>query len=112
MRMRALWWLLKLAARTATRIRNASQPAAAVADVMGAQLDTEEAPPRAALSDFVDADQSDIYAKTFCGQCGAAPGGTKRRCGACLKLLERVYREVHGDGVERALAELAREGEL
>lgn len=107
--MRAVWWLLKLAARTSTRVRAMIQPTADVAEAA-----------RANLKDFIEKNPelgpslhelAAAYQRTFCGRCGAGPQKPAPRCSACVELLERVTGELHND--ERArLAELVKGGRL
>jgi hypothetical protein len=127
--MRAVWWLLKLAARTATRLARALGPEPIAAThptewVMGASLDAEEAPPRANLASWLDADAPDVvthmrelagvYSSTFCGQCPAGPDRPDLRCSRCLERLVRVIDSRNGAEVTKLaeIAELARQGRL
>ena len=126
MMVRALWWLLKIAARASTRLRNALGPPPVGTHptewMVGGSLDPDEPAPRANLADFLDVaspedrawllERAAIYARTFCGRCGAGPNNPARRCRACLELLARVMREQHGDeaGKLEKISELARKG--
>lgn len=135
--MRSVWWLLKLLARTATRLRRVLGPleenthptewAAAKRStqptewVMGACLDTEEPPPRANFAAWVDGSRPEevraltaVYASTFCGACPAGPDAPELRCSRCLHKLVRVIEERNGREVSHLaeIAELARTGRL
>jgi hypothetical protein len=130
--VRAVWWLLKLVWRTTTaagRWLRARLPAGVgVFDEMSGRLDTAEPRPRANLADFVEGARdgawpfpalevariSRDYARTFCGECGASSGDPSKRCPACVALLVKVLRELHGDepGKMAEIARLAREGRL
>ena len=120
--MRAAWWLLKLGWRLATRVRDRLGPVVGVGThptewMMGARLDTDEAPPRANLADFVQtlepAEQAELqglaqaYARTFCGKCAGSPADPSQRCKDCVELLVNVLRELHGDEPAK-LREIAR----
>jgi hypothetical protein len=120
--MRALWWLLKLALRLATRVQRrfagvAVLEASTTADVMGAQLDVDEPRPRASLRDWLDkqdpetqavmCELAEAYGRTFCGQCNGSPERPTERCADCHALLVRAIREMHGDERE-AFARVAR----
>lgn len=125
--MRALWWLLKISARASARLRAALGPPPVGTHptewmVGMGRLDPDEPAPSANLQDFLDTaspedrawllERTAIYARTFCGRCGAGPNSPRRRCAACLELLTRVMREQHGDEARKLeqIAELARKG--
>jgi hypothetical protein len=123
-----VWWLLKLLARAATRVRRAlglEEPGTHPTDwLMGASLDTGEPRPRANLADWLKGQPGDVvrdvrelagvYATTFCGECEAGPERPELRCARCLERLVRVIDERNGGEVRKMaeLAELARTGRL
>ena len=127
--MRGVWWLIKLGWRTATRVRAALGPVLEIGTHPAewstrAELDRDEAPPRANLRDFADtlepAERAELehltraYTRTFCGKCAATMTNPAERCADCVAMLVEVLKELHGDEPAKvaAIARAAREGRL
>jgi hypothetical protein len=127
--MRAVWWLIKLGWRTATRVRDALGPIVEVGThptewSAAAHLDRAEAPPRANLADFAETLEPEerqelemltrAYSRTFCGKCQGSPTNPSQRCSDCIALLVAVLKELHGDEPQKIaqIARAAREGRL
>lgn len=113
--MRAMWWLIKIGMRAATRLRRGL--GLEVAPTIVGHLDLDEPRPHARQAPEDQAPMYElavVYARTFCGRCSAGPLTAGSRCPDCLELLAKVLGELHGDepGKIAEIARLAREGKI
>lgn len=95
--MRAAWWFLKIAARALTRFRNALEGGAPVAGGAAVDyLDAEDPSTVRSIREF-----KDVYARTFCGECGAGPERPGLRCDKCRAKFTAEIQQMRGDELER-----------